>query len=188
MVAKGSIRVLISIVANLDWPLHQFDMKNTFRHENSEEEVYMYVPPGFEDTKTKGKVCKLINSLYRLKQTPRAWFERFSQAIIRYGFRLSHGDHTLFIKHSIQGKTTALIVYVDNIVLTGNDLEKIMRLKKYLATEFKIKDLGALKFFLGIELARSKHGILFPKENVIDLLEEIGMLGSKAVDTPMEPN
>jgi hypothetical protein len=70
-------------------------------------------------------VCKLKKALYGLKQSPRAWFERFSQAMKRFGYTQSHADHTLFIKHSIQGKLTALTVYVGDIVLTGKDNEEI---------------------------------------------------------------
>jgi hypothetical protein len=77
-------------------------------------------------------VCKLKKALYGLKQSLRAWFERFSRAMQRFGYNQSQADHTLFIKHSITGKVTALIVYVDDIVLTGNDNEEIQRLKKYL--------------------------------------------------------
>ena len=79
----------------------------------------MNIPPAFEDSKTKGKVCRLKKSLYGLKQSPRAWFDRFSQAMINYGFKQSQGDHTLFIKRSLGGKLTALIVYVDIILTRG---------------------------------------------------------------------
>ncbi|CAL5375989.1 unnamed protein product [Camellia sinensis] len=70
----NSVRVLLSLAANLDWPLYQFDVKNAFLHGDLEEEVYMDIPPGFEDHQTEGKVCKLRKSLYGLKQSPRAWF------------------------------------------------------------------------------------------------------------------
>ena len=185
----NSVRVLLSLTANRDWPLHQFDVKNTFLHGDLEEEVYMDIPPSFEDTKTSGKVCRLKKSLYGLKQSPRAWFDRFTQAMIKYGFKQSYADHTLFIKHSSHGKIIALIVYVDDIVLTGNDSEEMQRLKTYLAFEFEIKDLGYLKYFLGIEVARSKDGIFISQRKyILDLLEKTGMLGCKASDTPMEQN
>ena len=189
-VAKmNTVRVLLSLAANLNWSLHQFDVKNAFLHGDLAEEVYMDIPPGFEDSKTKGKVCRLRKSLYGLKQSPRAWFERFTQAMLKYGFKQSQGDHTLFIRHSSQGKVTVLIVYVDDIVLTGDDVEDMQELKKYLAKEFEIKDLGNLKYFLGIEVARSKQGIFISqRKHVLDLLQETGMLGSKACDTPMEAN
>lgn len=189
-VAKmNTVRILLSLAANQNWQLHQFDVKNAFLHGNLEEEVYMSIPPGFEDPKTVGKVCKLKKSLYGLKQSPRAWFERFTQAMLKYGFKQSQGDHTLFIRHSSHGKLTALIVYVDDIVLTGDDVEEMQLLKGYLAKEFEIKDLGNLKYFLGIEVARSSQGIFISQRKyVLDLLTETGMLGSKACDTPMEPN
>ena len=154
LVAKmNTVRVLLSLAANQNWPLHQFDVKNAFLHGNLEEEVYMSIPPSFEDPKTMGKVCKLKKSLYGLKQSPRAWFERFTHSMLKYGFKQSQGDHTLFIRHSSHEKLTALIVYVDDIVLTGDDVEEMQLLKGYLAREFEKKDLGSLKYFLGIEVS-----------------------------------
>ena len=78
MAKMNSVRILLSLAANFGWDLHQFDVKNAFLHGDLEEEVYMDVPPGFEDIKTEGKVCRLKKSLYGLKQSPRAWFERFT--------------------------------------------------------------------------------------------------------------
>jgi hypothetical protein len=188
-VAKmNSIRVLLSIAANLGWPLQQFDVKNAFLHGDLEE-VYMEIPPGLEDSSSVGKVCKLKKALYGLKQSPRAWFERFSRAMQRFGYKQSQADHTLFIKHTTQEKVTALIVYVDDIVLTGNDDREIQNLRHDLANEFEIKDLGSLKYFLGIEVARSKHGIFISQRKyILDLLKETGMLGCKATDNPVEVN
>lgn len=83
----NSIRVLLSITANLDWPLHQFDVKNAFLHGDLEEEVYMKIPSGLEDSFSVGKECKLKKALYGLKQSPRAWFERFSRAMQIFGYK-----------------------------------------------------------------------------------------------------
>jgi hypothetical protein len=138
----------------------------------------MEIPPGLEDSSSAGKVCKLKKALYGLKQFPRAWFERFFRAMRRFGYKLSQADHTLFIKHSSQGKVTALIMYVDDIVLIGNDDGEMQNLKHRLGNEFEIKDLGTLKYFLGIEVARSKHGIFISQRKyILDLLKETGMLG-----------
>ncbi|KAM2035444.1 hypothetical protein ACFX16_038537 [Malus domestica] len=102
-----------------------------------------------------------------------------------YGFKQTQVDHTLFLKHD-RSKLTALIVYVDDMVVSGNDVEEIQKLQKYLAKEFEMNDLGILKYFLGIEVARSKHGIfLSQKKYVIDLLTEIEMLACKPTDTPI---
>jgi hypothetical protein len=106
----NTIRILLSCAANLDWELQQFDVKNAFLHGELKEEVYMEVPPGFNDERTKGKVCKLIS----------------------FGYRQSNVDHTLFIKHC-RGKITLLIVYVDDMVVTGDDKEEMAWLKKLLA-------------------------------------------------------
>ena len=147
-VAKmNTVRILLSYAANMDWDLQQFNVKNAFLHGDLEEEVYMEIPPGFNDEKTQGKVCKLKKALYGLKQSPRAWFDRFSKAMISFEYQQSNADHTLFIRHH-KGKITLLIVYVDDIVMTGDDKEEMARLKNLLAREFEIKDLGKLRYFL----------------------------------------
>lgn len=188
-VAKlNTVRVLLSLAANLDWPLHQFDVKNAFLHGNLEEEIYMDLPPGFEHKEKTKMVCRLKRSLYGLKQSPRAWFGRFSSAMKRYGFSQSNSDHTLFLKHR-KNKVTALIIYVDDMIITGDDSEEILRLQRRLADEFEMKDLGGLKYFLGIEVARSKRGIfLSQRKYVLDLLAEVGMLDCRPADTPMVQN
>ena len=133
-------------------------------------------------------VCKLRKSFYGLKQSPRAWFGKFSKSMKGFGYKQSNSDHTLFLKHK-KGKVTALIVYVDDMVVTGNDLEEKAPLQHHLTSEFEMKDLGALKYFLGIEVARSEQGIfLSQRKYILDILTDIGMLASKPADTPMELN
>ncbi|RVW42410.1 Retrovirus-related Pol polyprotein from transposon RE1 [Vitis vinifera] len=179
--------VLLSLAANLDWSLHQLDVKNAFLNGDLEEEVYMDIPAGLETTSNFNKVCRLRKSLYGLKQSPRAWFERFTKVVKRYGFVQCQSDHTLFVKHFPEGKLAIIIVYVDDIILTGDHEEKIDLLKKLLTKEFEIKDLGNLKYFLGMEIARSKKGIaVSQRKYVLDLLNETGMLGCKPAETPMD--
>jgi len=159
-VAKlNTIRILLSLAANLDWPLHQLDIKNAFLNGDLEEEVYMDCPPGFEK-KFGSQVCKLKKSLYGLKQSPRAWFEKFTQFVKKQEYTQGQADHTLFTKSGQNGMITVLIVYVDDIILTGNDEIEMERLKRNLAADFEIKDLGPLKYFLGMEVARSNKGIV----------------------------
>ena len=142
-VAKlNTVRVLMSIASNLDWPLFQLDVKNAFFNGIIEEEVYMALPPGFEDERSRDKVCRLHKSLYGLKQSPRAWFGRFTRVLKDCGYKQGHADHTLFTKHSNQGRCTILSVYVNDIILTGDDQDEINKLKKVLAAEFEVKDLG----------------------------------------------
>lgn len=185
-VAKiNTIRILVSIAANKEWPLRQYDVKNAFLNGHLEEEVYMDPPPGMN---FGNKVCKLNKALYGLKQSPRAWFGRFSKFMKNLGYKQSDADHTLFIKNN-QGKITALIVYVDDMVVTGNDEDEMRNLKNALSTEFELKDLGRLKYFLGIEVARSSQGItMCQRKYTLDLLSETGMLDCQPIDTPIEQN
>ncbi|CAJ2635918.1 unnamed protein product [Trifolium pratense] len=188
-VAKlNTVRILLSLAANLDWPLHQLDVKNAFLNGDLEEEVYMDIPPGFED-KFGSNVCKLNKSLYELKQSPRAWFEKFTYSMKKQGYIQGQADHTLFTKFSQDGKIVVLIVYVDDIVLTGDDIVEMARVKEKLALDFEIKDLGSMRYFLGMEVARSKDGIVVSQQKyILDLLKETGMSGCRPADTPMDPN
>ena len=122
-VAKiNTIRILISLAVNRDWVLQQFDVKNAFLNGDLEEEVYMELPPGAKQ-KSLSEVCKLKKTLYGLKQSPRAWFGRFSSMMKEFGYKQSNLDHILFIKHK-EGRITTLIMHVDDMVLIGNDLEE----------------------------------------------------------------
>lgn len=102
----------------------------------------MNLPSDFEGTLGLGKVHKLTRSLYGLKQSPGAWFNRFTKAIKSYGYLQSQVDHTMFYKHAGSGQVLVLIMYVNDIILTSDDLVKQEKLKTFLAKEFEIKDLG----------------------------------------------
>ncbi|CAL2259009.1 unnamed protein product [Prunus armeniaca] len=157
-VAKmNTVRVLISLAANLNWPLKQFDVKNAFLHGHMEEEVYMDFPSGYSKRRENGSVP----------------------------IAESHFDHTLFVKRR-NGKVTALIIYVDDMIITDDDSDEIVKLEKNLSAEFEMKSLGDLKYFLGVEVACSSRGIfLSQRKYVLDLLKETGMLRCKPVDTPI---
>ncbi|RVW54721.1 Retrovirus-related Pol polyprotein from transposon RE1 [Vitis vinifera] len=136
-----------------------------------------------------GLVCRLRRSLYGLKQSPRAWFSRFSFVVQEFGMFRSTTNHSIFYHHNSSGQCIYLVVYVDDIVITGSDQNGIQKLKQYLFTHFQTKDLGKLKYFLGIEIAQSSSGVvLSQRKYVLDILEETGMLDCKPVDTPMDPN
>ena len=190
LVAKmNTVRILLSLAANYGWELQQFDVKNAFLHGDLEKEIYMDVPPGYGNNLARHTVCKLRKALYGLKQSPRAWFGRFARVMIAMGYKQSQGDHTLFIKHSPSGGVTVLLVYVDDIIVTGDDDRERKVLSQCLAKEFEIKVLGRLKYFLGIEVAHSRKGIFISQQKyVLDLLEETGKTACKPASTPMDPN
>ncbi|RVW91047.1 Retrovirus-related Pol polyprotein from transposon TNT 1-94 [Vitis vinifera] len=189
-VAKiASVRLLLSMAAMCSWSLYQLDIKNAFLHGDLAEEVYMEQPPGFVAQGESGLVCRLRRSLYGLKQSPRAWFSRFSSVVQEFGMLRSTADHSVFYHHNSLGQCIYLVVYVDDIVITGSDQDGIQKLKQHLFTHFQTKDLGKLKYFLGIEIAQSSSGVvLSQRKYALDILEETGMLDCKPVDTPMDPN
>ena len=119
----------------------------------------------------------------------KAWFGRLSKAMHTIGYSQSRGDHTLFIKHSTGEKVIVLLVYVDGMIVTSNDKGEQAKLKERLAKEFEIKDLGELKYFLGIEVVYSKAGIFLSRRKyVLDLLTETGLIGGKGAKIPIESN
>lgn len=168
---------------------HQLDIKNAFLNGDLEEEVYMDIPVGMETEKTINKVCELKKSIYGLKQSPRAWFEKFSRIVISKGYIQCQSDNTLFVNHSPQGKFVIIIVHVDDIILTGNHEEEIRNTNLFLAKGFEVKDLGHVKYFLGMEVACSHNGLrISQRKYTFDLLKETCMLGCKLAKTPIDPN
>ena len=107
---------------------------------------------------------------------------------MRLGYTQCQADHTLFLRTSQEEKISLLIVYVDDIILSGNDEEELQKLKKQLAQEFEVKDIGNLKYFFEMGVARSRKGIVVSQRKfTLDLLKETGMIGCKPVDTLMDP-
>ena len=179
------VRLFISLAAIHNWDLHQLDIKNAFLHGDLQEEVYMEQLPGFVTQGEIGKVCRIRKLLYGLKQSPHAWFGKFGQAVEKFGLQKSKYDHFVFYRNSSSG-IILLVVYVDDIVITGSDSTGISSLKSFLHHQFHTKDLGMLRYFLGVEDMRSKHGIfLSQRKYVLDLLSKTGKLGAKPCSSPM---
>ncbi|KAL5774663.1 hypothetical protein ACOSP7_012220 [Xanthoceras sorbifolium] len=147
----------------------------------------MEPPPGLR-RQGEHTICRLNKSLYGLKQASRNWFSIFSDTIRKAGYQQSKADYSLFTK--TQGTSfTAILIYVDDILLTGNDLHEMERLKRFLLKRFHIKDLENLKYFLGIEFSRSRKGIFMSQRKyVLDILQDFGLLGACPNNFPMEQN
>jgi len=183
---------LLSLAAVYGWSLTQLDVSNAFLHGTLDEEVYMSIPPGYScregENLPERAVCRLQKSLYGLRQASRQWFSKFSGVLIAEGFEQSASDHSLFVRHR-NSSFLALLVYVDDIVIASNDQAAVDDLKFFLANRFKLKDLGNLKYFLGLEVARSHSGIsICQRRYALELLSETGYLACKPVSVPMEPN
>ena len=183
------IRLLLSMIAIRSWPPFQLDIKNVFLHGDLAEEVYMEQPPGFVAHGGFGLVYKQQRSLYDLKQSPRAWFSRFSLMVQEFGMIRSTSNHYVFYHHTSTGQCIYLIVYVNNIVITSSDQDGIQKLKQHLFNHFQTKDLGKLKYFLGIEVAQSNSRVVISQRKyTLDILVDTDMLDYKLVDTPMDLN
>ncbi|KAB2635153.1 hypothetical protein D8674_025687 [Pyrus ussuriensis x Pyrus communis] len=182
-----TVRLLLAVASVQQWHLHQLDVNNTFLHGDLEEDVYMSLPPGF-GRKGETRVCKLHKSLYGLKQASRQWFIKLSCALRKAGYQQSKADYSLFVRNH-DGKFTTLLVYVDDIILARNNIQAIEDTKSFLMKQFKLKDLGQLRYFLGIEIARSSKGItLSQRKYALEILEDAGHLGAKPATSPMEQN
>lgn len=140
------------------------DVNNALLHGDMEEEVFMKMPPGFASS-NPNKVCCLKKSLYGLCQASRQWFAKLSSKLCAYGFVCSHADYSLFAHHKRDIFMT-LLVYVDDIVLASNNARGSKKFKDYLHACFSIKDLGPLKYVLGIQVARG-HGGMFLRGNAL---------------------
>ncbi|GAA0143892.1 transmembrane signal receptor [Lithospermum erythrorhizon] len=125
------------------------DVHNAFLHGDLSEEVYMRLPPGFYKGRP-GLVCKLNKSPYGLTQAPQCWFSKLATALKRYGFTQSYSDYSLFTLCKGQMRLHVL-VYVDDLIISGNESTAIFTFKQYLSSCFHMKDLGVLKYFLGVE-------------------------------------
>ncbi|XP_014489795.1 uncharacterized protein LOC106752595 [Vigna radiata var. radiata] len=183
MAKLTTVTLLIALAASNNWFLHQLDVDNAFLHGDLNDEVYMEPPPGLK-IHNEGQICRLTKSLYGLKQASRQWFEKVSSFLISANYIQSKSDHSLFIRKT-PTSFIALLVYMDDIVLTKNSMMEINCIKELLHNKFRIKNLGELKYFLGLEVAISKKGIhLCQRKYALDILEETGMLGCKPSSTP----
>lgn len=164
-----TVKLLLALASSQSWHLVQMDVNNAFLHGDLFEEVYMDLPLGYHHQaeqvhSTCKLVCRLHKSIYGLKQASRQWYSKLSSFIIQLGFKQSKSDYSLFIRGS-GSDFVALLVYVDDIILTGPSIQIIDSVKLVLNQQFKLKDLGSWKYFLGLEIARSFTGIVLSQRN-----------------------
>ena len=167
--------------------LHQMDVKETFLNGVIEEEVYIEQPRGFEVEDRRTRVCKLKKDLYGMKKAPRDWYGRIYSSLTSLGFTKSKFDPNLHFK-VMYDELVILLLYVDDLFLTGND-KHIVEWKKKLAEEFEMKDLGLMHYFLGLEVWQSPKGIFLNQgKYAVEMLKRFDMLDCKSMATPMDTN
>uniref|UniRef100_A0A0A9GAH2 Reverse transcriptase Ty1/copia-type domain-containing protein n=1 Tax=Arundo donax TaxID=35708 RepID=A0A0A9GAH2_ARUDO len=181
-----TVRTLIAVAFVRQWSISQLDVKNAFLNGDLNEEVYMQSPPGY--SAPPGHVCRLHRALYGLKQAPRAWFERFTSVITAAGFSVSAHDPTPFV-HTSSRDRTLLLLYVDDMLITGDDSQHIAFVKKRLGEKFMMSDLGPLRYFLGIEVTNMSDGYYLSQQKYIqDIMDRSGFIDNRIAETPMELN
>lgn len=186
-----TVKVLLGLAAAKDWTLTQMDVSNAFLHGELDEEIYMSLPQGYTPAPgtclPPNPVCRLRKSLYGLKQASRQWYKRLSSVLLGANYVQSPADNTLFVR-KVLDSYVAVLVYVDDILIASNDDAAVKKLQALLRSEFKIKDLGPARFFLGLEIARSVEGIsVCQRKYTLNLLEDSGLLGCKPSSVPMDP-
>lgn len=165
--------------------MHHMDVHNAFLHGDLKEEVYMKLLQGFKCS-DPSKVCRLHKAVYGLCQAPRCWFSKLTDALKKYGFKHSYADYSLFV-YSKKGIELIVLIYVDDLLVCGNDEKIVNKFKEYLSECFHMKDLGKQKNFLGIKVGRVEEGfMLIQRKYALDLIVDVGLLGSKLAPTPME--
>lgn len=141
--------------------------------------------PGFENSIYPNHVCQLKKALYGLRQDPQVWFDRFSMFLLSVGFFCSSADSSLFICHGQRG-TIFLLLYVDDIILTGNNPSSVTWVLRRSNLEFAIKDLGYVHYFLAIQAHQFPGGLLLNQAKYAhELLERALMQDCKPIPTPM---
>ncbi|KAJ9553788.1 hypothetical protein OSB04_017833 [Centaurea solstitialis] len=183
-----SIRILMAISAYFNYEIWQMDVKTAFLNGKLTEDVYMEQPEGFEDPKNPNKVCKLLKSIYGLKQASRSWNLHFDERIKEFGFTKSEFEPCVYTKFS-GSIVTFLVLYVDGILLIGNDVPTLQSVKSWLSKCFQMKDLGEAAYILGIKIYRnrSKRLIGLSQSTYIDkILKKFRMNESKKGFIPMQ--
>jgi hypothetical protein len=185
VVKPATIRSVLTIAVTQGWQLRQPDVNNAFLHGLLNKDVYMVQPPGFKDDTNLQHVCRLNKAIYGLKQAPRAWYSTLRGAILEFGFVNSRADSSLFI-YKTKSVTCYFLVYVDDLVITGNDPIFVSSIINQLSHRFSVKDMGQLHFFLGMEVIPTTTSLLLSQHKYIrDLLTKLNMHGTKEVTTPL---
>ena len=183
-----TIRLVIAIAASQSWEIHHLDVKTAFLHGDLREEVFVTQPEGFQVAGKERKVYKLRKALYGLKQAPRAWNTKLNAILREFKFQRCSKEPSLYRKDEKTG-TLIVVVYVDDLLVTGTSTKQIFEFKREMATKFEMSDLGNLTYYLGIEVLQAREGIVLSQERyAMKILEETGMSVCNSTHIPMELN
>ncbi|KAH9696934.1 hypothetical protein KPL71_023401 [Citrus sinensis] len=183
VVQRTSIRILLALVAEYELDLDQLDVKMAFLHGELEEEIYMTQPYGFKVARKENHMCRLIKSLYGLKQSPRQQYKRFDQFIEWQKFIRSEHDHCVHFRRLQDGVFIYLLLYVDNILIASKNKAEIERLKKQLASEFEMKNLEEYDYMARVPYASVvgsfMYAIVCTRPDISQAVIDVGLLFKK---------
>jgi hypothetical protein len=182
----SSIRVNLGLTACLDLELEQLDVKTAFLHGDLKEEIYMEQPEGFEVKGKEHLVCKLKKSLYGLKQAPRQWYKKFDSFMVGHGYKKTEANHCFYFRKFDEGNFIILLLYVDDMLIVGQDAKMISNLKNELFKSFDMKDLGPAQQILGMQIIHDRKAkkVWVSQEKYVErVLERINMKNAKPVST-----
>ena len=182
----GSIRTLLAIAAKRKMFVHQMDVDTAFLKGKLDEDFFMSQPEGFEVEGKEDMVCHLHRSLYGLKQSPRCWNKELSCHLLKSGFQQSIADPCVFFQWK-NGKLNVVSIYVDDLILVMDLMEDLQKTKADLSARFKMKDLGQLRYCLGIVCNVSAGKICINQKPYIDnLVRRFGLSDACGVSTPAD--
>lgn len=181
-----SVRLVLAVAAWEDWVVHHMDVKSAFLNGDLREEVYVAQPPGFVIDGAADKVLKLKKALYGLRQAPRAWNAKLDASLRNLGFVRSVSEHGVYMRGD--GSARLLVgVYVDDLIIAGRSHKEVIGFKEEMKNLFRMSDLGALSYYLGIEVKQSKGGIKLQQSAYAKkLLEKAAMASCNSIEVPME--
>ena len=162
------------------------DVKSVFLYCDLDEEIYIQQPPGFVKHGEEQLVCRLKKSLYGLKQAPRIWYSKINDFFLTNGFKRSKADTDVYVKH-IEDEIVIIVLYVDDLIITGDSIQYIDDIKTQLKKFFEITDLGLMYYFLGMQVWQEDSRILLSQTKyAIDVLKKFNMSDCKPSNTPCE--
>ena len=188
VVKMTSIRLVLALVAAMDLECEQMDVATAFLNGDLQEEIYMEIPQGLKTPENENYVCKLRKALYGLKQAPRQWYAKINKYLVEtLGFKSSANDPCLYVRHK-PANLTIIALYVDDLLIAGNDIKSISTVKRQLSKIFEMKDLGKLDVMLGIHVERCRRKkLLFisQPDYAQTILHRFDMQDSNPMSTPM---
>jgi hypothetical protein len=182
----ATIRTIVALAATNRWSVHYIDVRTTFLNGTLKETVYMRQPKSFVKKGQEQLACHLLKSLYGLKQSPREWYDKINAQLQHLGMTQSNYDSNMYFMHK-NGEIIILMVYVDDLFITGSCDKLITSVKDFLHRTFSMTDLGHISRYLGVSFEQLPQGIfIHQRDYARSILHDFGMSACRSVKVPMQ--